>query len=238
MLAFCDSDCCPEPDWLEHGLAALAACDIVAGKVRFEVPTRPTIWSLVTVDHYLDQRRTAHIGVAATANMFVARTVFDRVGAFDESLPSGGDWDFVRRATAAGARLTYAPQAMVRHPTLDNAHTLLGKVWRVNRWSEARRARAGIPLYEGRGGLVASLVPFLGMVLERRRSRRALAGLELERLTELGITVSLRQRILGIAAVYILVAPTVRLAQVYARLAARVAGGHRPSSIPELGPSR
>ena len=42
VLAFCDSDCLPEPRWLEAGLAALENADIVAGEVAFMPPARPT----------------------------------------------------------------------------------------------------------------------------------------------------------------------------------------------------
>jgi glycosyltransferase involved in cell wall biosynthesis len=38
VLAFCDSDCLPEPTWLEEGLAALEDADVVAGEVVFVAP--------------------------------------------------------------------------------------------------------------------------------------------------------------------------------------------------------
>src|SRR4051794_28055071 len=40
-FAFVDSDCVPEPDWLEQGLAALAAgADAAAGEIVFAPPER------------------------------------------------------------------------------------------------------------------------------------------------------------------------------------------------------
>src|SRR5580692_8311496 len=33
ILAFTDSDCVPEPHWLERGIAALAHCDFAGGRV-------------------------------------------------------------------------------------------------------------------------------------------------------------------------------------------------------------
>ena len=35
ILAFCDADCVPEPEWLEEGLRALESADLVAGLVPF-----------------------------------------------------------------------------------------------------------------------------------------------------------------------------------------------------------
>ena len=61
VLAFCDSDCLPGPAWLEQGLAALEEADVVAGEVKFQVPARPTIWSLLTVDLFLDQRQNVKL---------------------------------------------------------------------------------------------------------------------------------------------------------------------------------
>lgn len=218
VLAFCDSDCRPDPEWLENGLAATAGADIVAGEVVFIVPERMTIWSLLTIDNYLDQRRGVNSGVAATANLFVSKEIFDRVGRFDESLPSGGDWEFVRRARSMGARLAYEQGAIVRHPTLDTAGAFLRKVWRVNRWAETRRMRDGLAWYEGRGGLGAALVPFYGMALHRRSSERSLTSLELDRLSAIGVSAPRGKEVLAIATLYVLVALTVRLSQLHARL--------------------
>src|SRR5690242_5785077 len=44
-LAFCDSDCAPEPAWLEAGLRALERSDVAAGVVNLRGPARPTVWS-------------------------------------------------------------------------------------------------------------------------------------------------------------------------------------------------
>jgi hypothetical protein len=230
VLAFCDSDCRPLPDWLEHGLTASETSEIVAGEVTYVAPERPSVWSLLTVDLYLHQRHAVQCGVAATANMFVAQATFARVGGFDESLPSGGDWDFVRRATDAGARLAYTSRAVVAHPTLHTAPALLRKTWRVNRWGETRRARAGMPMSERRGSLVAGLVPLYGMARDRRRTHRPVIALDAARLAEAGMAAPRRQRILGIAAAYLVVAPTIRLAQLHGRATHRLASAMRARS--------
>jgi len=134
ILVFCDADCLPDPAWLERGLEALTDADLVAGQVIFCPPRRPTAWSLLTMDMFLDQERNVRFSMAVTANLLVRSGTFESAGGFDDSLPSGGDHDFTRRAVSHGARLVYAPEAIVRHPTLDGWRPFLRKVWLTNRW--------------------------------------------------------------------------------------------------------
>jgi glycosyltransferase involved in cell wall biosynthesis len=128
VLAFTDADCLPEPAWLEQGLAALARAPRVAGRVGFDnvhdAPTR------VDADRFLRQEGYAAQGYAATANLFVARAVFDDVGGFEERLTSGADIEWGLRAHARGHAIAYAHDAVVRHPARDLV-ALLSKGHRV-----------------------------------------------------------------------------------------------------------
>lgn len=146
ILAFCDADCQPEPDWLERGIAAVQGSEaetVAAGRVRFLVPDEPTVWTLVDMDTTKDHRREVEIGNAETANLFVRREFFERLGGFDDTIPEHGDFDFALRAVAAGARLDYAPEVVVWHPTRDTAKPFLRMVWIMHRWYAAREVRAG-----------------------------------------------------------------------------------------------
>jgi len=184
VLAFCDSDCQPRPNWLESGLAALEQADVVAGEVTFIAPARPTAWSLLTMDIYLDQSRNVLFARGVTANLFVRRPVYEAIAGFDESLLSGGDYDFVTRAVAHGARLIYSPGAVVLHPTLDTAQAYLRKVWTTNRWAAARRSREGRPLNLG---IILTFFPFIGMARARQRTFRPLLQLTRPRLAISGV---------------------------------------------------
>lgn len=198
-LAFCDSDCRPRPDWLATALAALDGGDVVAGEVIFAPPRRPSRWSLLTIDMFLDQERNVAFGRGVTANLVVRRELFERLRGFDESLPSGGDYDFVERALAAGARLVYAPDAVVEHPTIDRARPFLRKVWQTNRCSGARRARAGADLDPI--GLLA-FVPLFGAMLARRHARRPLLRLHAPRLRSAGVAPRWREEAGAMLALY------------------------------------
>lgn len=219
VLAFCDSDCLPEPDWLARGLAALQEAQIVAGEVRFVASSRPSTWSLLTIDTFLDQQRDVRASVGVTANLFVARELFERGGGFDESFPSGGDYDFVRRSVADGARLVYEPRAVVMHPTIDERRLFLRKVWTTSRWAAVRRAQARAPfsLLES----VELLLPLVGPAIVRHRARRPLLHLDRRRLEAAGVSVSLRQEAQAMALVYLLVPYIAGLGRVSGWLAGR-----------------
>ncbi len=203
ILAFCDSDCRPEPSWLEEGLAALQHAEIVAGEITFVPPARPTIWSLLTADMFLDQERNVLLGRGVTANLFVRRQTFDRVGGFDETLPSGGDYDFVRRCVGTGARLAYQPRAVVRHPTIDQRHEFLRKVSTTNRWAATRRARAGERLSLSS---VLTLTPIVGVMQARRHALRPPFRLNRPRLVSSGIAPSWRHDLRAMPRLYFVIA--------------------------------
>jgi glycosyltransferase involved in cell wall biosynthesis len=211
VLAFCDSDCLPEPRWLKQGLAALERADVVAGEVTFAAPEAPTVWSVLTIDMFLDQKRNVALSRGVTANLLVRRGLFDRLGGFDASLPSGGDYDFVGRAVESGARLAYAPDAVVRHPTLDSRRLFLRKVWTTNRWRAVRMARA-----RKRPELksVVGLLPGLGVVFARREALRPVWRLEDSRLQATGVSVGWRVQLRAMSLIYFVVAAVAGCAQV------------------------
>jgi GT2 family glycosyltransferase len=211
VIAFCDSDCLPEPTWLEEGLAALGQADVAAGEVTFLSPDRPTIWSLLTADMFLDQERNVALGRGVTANLFVSRRLFDELGGFDESLPSGGDYDFVRRADAAGARVVYCPRAVVFHPTLDSRPEFLRKIRSTNRWAAVRRARDGARLDPL---ALTNLVPVMGVVIARRRALRPVWRLQESRLHAAHLVPTAFRTVLALLALHSLVAPVAVAARV------------------------
>jgi glycosyltransferase involved in cell wall biosynthesis len=113
-LAFCDADVFPAPGWLEAGVAALERSDLVQGKVLPD----PTV-KLGPFDRSLwitEQR-----GLWETANLFVRRECYERVGGFEEWLvPRRGkalaeDVWFGHKAIHAGARVAYCEAALAHH---------------------------------------------------------------------------------------------------------------------------
>lgn len=220
VVAFCDADCRPDPDWLRTGLAALEHADLVAGIVRFEPPPQPTPWTLLGIDMFFDQAREVRAGRAVGANLLVRRSAFEIAGRFDESLPSGGDFSFVRRCVMRGCRLGLAPDAIVRHPTFDRPGELLGRVWRSNRCAAHRagRARHGPQIFDR-----YLVVPPLVAVRARRRAARSFA-LDRRRLEDAGIRPSRLQHVRALAILYLLLPWVAGAAQVRGWIAGRWAG--------------
>lgn len=230
VLAFCDADCLPEPGWLESGLGALHDAGLVAGAVRRVAPARATIWTLLDIDSFLDQRRAVRGGVAVTANLILRASLYREVGGLDESLHYYGDYDFVLRCRARGARLVFCAGAAVTHPTIDDAHTFLRKVWATNAsygWSEGRRSRRPDALR------LREWVPLVQTLRARRRAGRPIR-FDRRRLAESGVHPTLRRNTLAVLVQYLALPYVARVAQVAGWWAGR-AGRANPDSFSFTG---
>lgn len=148
-LAFIDSDCRPDPRWLEEGLSELKRADFVGGRVDVlvEDPARMTAAEAFESvfafhnDRYVEDRK-----FTVTASMFVWRSVFDRVGGFKNGVPEDIEW--CRRATQAGLRIHYAPKSIVGHPARRTLGELKRKWRRLTlEWCEDRRQRGKGPAF-------------------------------------------------------------------------------------------
>jgi glycosyltransferase involved in cell wall biosynthesis len=132
VLAFTDSDCFPAPDWLSRGLEAIGDLDLVQGAVQPDpsAPRGPFDRTVIV---------TGEDGYYETANLFVRRELFDRIGGFEDWIVEGGSgllgWRAPRDGRAAhparrtigedvlfgwlarrrGARTGFAARAMVHH---------------------------------------------------------------------------------------------------------------------------
>jgi cellulose synthase/poly-beta-1,6-N-acetylglucosamine synthase-like glycosyltransferase len=130
ILAFIDSDCDPQPDWVERGVRGLAKYDFAGGRVITAArdPLRPTpveAWEIVFGFDF--ERYILVEGYTGSGNMWVWRKVFDSVGGFRVGVAEDMDWSF--RARAAGFRLGYEPGAVVSHLARSDWSELLRR-WR------------------------------------------------------------------------------------------------------------
>ncbi len=209
VLAFCDSDCRPEPDWLERGIAALEnGAELAAGEVFPDAPPRVTAWALLDADEALNPGRAVAEQHVVTANLFVRRDAFERLGGFDEELPSGGDFEFAERAVGTGERLVLAPEAIVRHPTVYAAVPYLRRAWFRDRSLAVRR------ISDRRFALLAhlpKLFPLLGPLWARARLGRPL-GLDSTRILWATGGVTRRRTVAAALALRYLVLPYVTAA--------------------------
>ncbi len=116
VVAFLDSDCVPDPSWLEHLLAPLQQDTALLG---VEGCTLPASEQRTLMDHYIDNPQG---GFYWTCNIAYRREALLAIGGFDEGfpLPSGEDIDIAHRIRQRG-RIAFAPQAVVRHLILKRS---------------------------------------------------------------------------------------------------------------------
>lgn len=118
-LFFTDADCRPATDWLSTGLHLLST-QTAENRFGGEIRLLPAGQHWEVAEHYdrlfnLRQARYVERGYAATANLLVTRSLFERVGPFDDSLYSSGDKQWNRRAGKLGSIIRYAPELVVEH---------------------------------------------------------------------------------------------------------------------------
>jgi glycosyltransferase involved in cell wall biosynthesis len=115
LVAFIDDDCRPDERWLEAVLevAREAPGAIVQGTTRGD----PYEINVLASPHARTLKVTPPDDFAQTCNIAYPKSVLERVGGFDESMPApaGEDTDLALRARATGAELAAAPDALVYH---------------------------------------------------------------------------------------------------------------------------
>jgi len=135
IIAMTDVNCAPVPQWIEEGVEALEKeqADMVGGKVTFTFSQRKSVaeWfdsvSNVKMKSSIEER-----GVAKGGNLFVRKKVFKAIGLFPGRLRSGGDVLWTGKATRAGFRLAYCPEAEVLYPARKLV-PLMKKSYRVGK---------------------------------------------------------------------------------------------------------
>ena len=116
VIAFTDADCEPAPGWLREAVArSRDGADLVTGPIE---PVRPP----GPFDRTLHVRGPSVL--FESANVIVRRSLLDRIGGFErparldlavEAGHFGEDVVFGWRAVRDGARVEFAPGAVVRH---------------------------------------------------------------------------------------------------------------------------
>ncbi len=136
ILAFIDADITAPRDWLTIGINAMETCDYLAGDVQINLDKVKTIaeyHDYCTAFTIMSYMNNLHFGV--TANLFVKRKVFDKVGFFDGELRSGGDLEFGNRVYLASIEQRFNAACKVYHPPRNHKEKKV-KLKRVKRGQE------------------------------------------------------------------------------------------------------
>lgn len=122
ILAFTDSDCIADKNWLTNGVNCFIEknIELLAGDVKFFYKEKYNIFEIYDSVKNIDQEWLVFKkNKAATANLFVRDVVFKKVGLFDDRLVSGGDGVFVNLSISFGFKLDYYSNSIVFHPARD-----------------------------------------------------------------------------------------------------------------------
>jgi GT2 family glycosyltransferase len=112
-VAFIDGDCIANPFWLKTLRHQLTDSDIVAGHT-----IQIGYWAFEA----LDRVELRHKGLDVThpsCNLAFKKTVFEKIGGFDDRFHTAEDIDLNYRAVDVGATLKHAPEAIVYHRARD-----------------------------------------------------------------------------------------------------------------------
>ncbi len=132
FIAFTDSDCVPEPDWIENGLNAFSEsdnCGFIGGRVNifFNEENNPSSLELFDNLFSLNQENYINYNFAATANLFTSEKVINNVGSFNENLYSSGDKEWCLRVKENLYNIAYCDNAIVHHPARQSFDNLIKK---------------------------------------------------------------------------------------------------------------
>jgi glycosyltransferase involved in cell wall biosynthesis len=177
ILAFTDADCFPTPGWLSEGLRAVADADLVQGAVEPDpqTPRAPFDRTIAVRDGDCYYR---------TANLFVRRRLFESLGGFEDWIVEGkGEGPFGWRAPTSGrraeparrnvgedtwfgwsarrvgARIAFAPNALVHHAVFPQT---------MAQWVGYQWWKRHVPALAGRIPELREEVFFARLFFERR----------------------------------------------------------------------
>lgn len=136
ILGFTDSDCIPYTNWIgtavEHFNKNSQSYRIGGSVELFYQSAKLTKAELYESVFAFNQERYVNVeGTSITANMFAKREVFDAIGDFDDTLMSGGDYEWGVRALKGGFGIDYIPDLIIKHPARHDLKEIANKARRV-----------------------------------------------------------------------------------------------------------
>ncbi|MFN6945100.1 MAG: glycosyltransferase [Cytophagaceae bacterium] len=153
VIAFTDSDCIPASNWIEKGVKNLLQthnCGLVAGRINifFRKPDKPNAVELYdSITNFKQKEDLEKRRFGSTANVFTFKSVFDKVGLFNDSLKSGGDNEWGRRVFSSGYSQIYADDVCVAHPARDSLSQLYKRYTRLTGGCYEQYCRGSLRIY-------------------------------------------------------------------------------------------
>lgn len=160
ILIFLDDDCAVPPDWLTRNVNALRHPDVGAVGTRIQGKSQAFFARCTDFACFGDyQHSHSRAMPLAAASMAVWRTLYDRVGGFDETMLPGEeeDTDLCHCLQRLGYHTVYRPDIVILH---DHRRDTLGKLLRHTYRQGLRRGLATKQAYHDlslRNRLLASV---------------------------------------------------------------------------------
>jgi cellulose synthase/poly-beta-1,6-N-acetylglucosamine synthase-like glycosyltransferase len=137
IIAFTDSDCIPDKEWLSAAIKALENAPEKLGAIGGRIdmyaasdsPSLAELYDMVTGFDQADYIRKENFSV--TANLVTRLSVIEAVGEFNANLKSSGDKDWCQRMVKAGFSLVYCDSAKVKHPARQSVSSIKTKLRRL-----------------------------------------------------------------------------------------------------------
>ena len=133
LLAFTDSDCIPDPNWLANGIAQVGRDTIVGGKMLVSVRDDRNLSGAEAFERifaFNNKRYVEQEGFSVTANLFCDKACFEMVGPFRLHVSEDKEW--CERAVGMGYALIYTSDAIVSHPARPDWTSLVKKWERID----------------------------------------------------------------------------------------------------------
>jgi glycosyltransferase involved in cell wall biosynthesis len=152
ILAFIDSDCVADPNWIDNGVIRLLRhpeAGLVGGKVNFLFKDHEKPTAIELFDSFTAFQQKNYIEIAkfsGAGNLFTFKKVFEHVGLFNDTLRSGGDYEWGQRVYIHGYPLIYADDVTVSHPARSSFSQIYKKYLRVIGGENDIKRRNGYPL--------------------------------------------------------------------------------------------
>lgn len=145
ILAFTDSDCVPDVNWLKNAIAVFEAdlnCElgILAGDITLFYQNESKLTSAEIYEKYtgFTQKQYVKEGNCVTANWFSYRSVIQEMGGFNSRLKSNGDTELSARISKK-YKIVFAPDVIVKHPARHRISELVYKHRRMLGGTHTRR---------------------------------------------------------------------------------------------------
>jgi glycosyltransferase involved in cell wall biosynthesis len=152
-VVFCEADDEIAPGWLAAMGNALAHHDMVAGRLEYQ-KLNPE-WLYVARDEYQQvsglvetTTKPPYLPYSSGCNLGMRRSLYDKVGKIDISVPYCYDTDYCWKAQLAGFKMHFVPDAVVHYRL---RHTLKGLYRQGRNWGEDTLVlcrRYGVPMSE------------------------------------------------------------------------------------------